>query len=292
VLLALTLGGTGWPGVRADRDVAEEERDRTLIAALDAIRLGQAETVARENRFAEERAVPLFRKAFRAYGLPAGEGEPAAAAVRLRQRPAAVREAIVAALDQWIDLAADPRFRITEPHLDWLRAVAAAVEPDDAWAREVRAAWAEKDPAKRRAALEKVAATADPARLSAQALTLLARRLGSVGARASAVQLLRRAHQHYPGDFWVNLDLGIFLSTVTPPDLEGAVRYHTAAVALRPDSPGTRYNLGNALQAKGQLDEAIACYRQAIALDPKYTQAHNSLGVAMMSTGNLDEAIA
>jgi hypothetical protein len=77
----------------------EEEKDRTLVAALDEARLAQAETLS-ENRFAPERAAPKFREAFRAYGLAAEEGEPKAAAERIRQRPAAVREAIFAALDE------------------------------------------------------------------------------------------------------------------------------------------------------------------------------------------------
>jgi superkiller protein 3 len=299
VLLALTLvegvpaeAALVAPVRRQQTERDEEERDRRLIASLDAIRLAQAEIVASENRFAVERAVPRLREVFQAYGLPAGEGDPAAVAARLRRRPAVVRQALVAALDQWIELAADPRFRITEPHLDWLRAVVAAVEPDDAWMRELRAAGVEKDPAKRRAALEKLAASADPGRLAVQTLTRLAERLWAVGARENAVQILRKAQKHYPGDFWVNEHLGLLLSTLTPPDLEGAVRYHTAAVALRPDSPGPRFNLGAALQGKGQLDEAIACYRQAIALDPKYAAAHINLGSALNARGQLDEAIA
>jgi hypothetical protein len=77
-----------------------EEKDRTLVAALDEAQLAQAETLS-ENRFASERAVPKIREAFRAYGLPAGEGEPAEAAERIRQRPAAVQEVIVAALEEW-----------------------------------------------------------------------------------------------------------------------------------------------------------------------------------------------
>src|SRR5262249_2346525 len=39
-------------------ELDEEEKDRTLVAALDEARLKQAETVASQNRFAFERAVP------------------------------------------------------------------------------------------------------------------------------------------------------------------------------------------------------------------------------------------
>ena len=90
---------------RLQTELDEEDKDRKLLAALDEARLKQADLA--ENRFALERAVPLFRDAFRAYGLPAGEGAPGAVAERLRQRPAAIREAIVAALDEWDTLGLD-----------------------------------------------------------------------------------------------------------------------------------------------------------------------------------------
>jgi serine/threonine-protein kinase len=266
-------------------DLDEEAKDRKLVAALDEARLAQAESAAGEPWFALERAVPVFREAFRAYGLPVGEGEPGAAAERIRQRPAAVQEAIFAALDEWDDLAG---YRITEPHREWLRAVLAAAEPEDAWGRQVRAARAEKDVAKRRAALEKLAASADVSKVPARALARLAGRLDP----AARVALLRRAQAQYPADFWVNHNLGQALRAVTPPERDAAVRFLTAAVALRPDSMGAHNNLGNALNAKGQVDEAIACYQKAIALDPKAALAHANLGNALRNKGQVDEAIA
>jgi tetratricopeptide (TPR) repeat protein len=269
-------------------ELDEEEKDRALIAALDEARLAQAATVAGESRFAAERAVPLFREAFRAYGLPGGEGKPAAAAARIRQRPAAVREAIVAALDEWDDLAGNPKFGINEPHREWLRAVLEAAEPVDGWGRKLRAARREADPAKRQAALEALLTSADIRNLPARSLTRLAVQLRPPQAAA----LLRRAWQHYPADFWVNHNLGLALTQVTPPEWNEAVRFLTAAVALRPDTPGAYLNLGAALSGTGQLDEAVASFRKAIELEPKYAQAHNSLGHALLARGQTDEAIA
>jgi tetratricopeptide (TPR) repeat protein len=266
----------------------EEEKDRRLIAALEEARLAQAETADDKSRFASERAVPKFREAFRAYGMTAGEGEPKVAAERIRQRPAAVREAILAALNEWDDLAGNPKLKITEPHREWLRAVLEAAEPDDAWGRKVRAAHRETDAVKRQAALETLAKSARVTELPAWALTRLAHGLRPT----QAVELLRRAWWHYPADFWVNHDLGVVLQEVTPPQREEAVRFLTAAVALRPESPGAHYNLGNALGRKDQWDEAIACFQKAIELDPKSAAPHNNLGVVLANKGQLDAAIA
>jgi serine/threonine-protein kinase len=276
---------------RLQDDLDEEEKDRKLVAALDDARLAQAETLS-ENRFAPERAVPKFREAFAAYGLPAGEGEPEAAAQRIRQRPAAVREAMLDALDEWGSLAADEKLELAEPHREWLRAVLETVEPAQGWMRRFWAARDEKDAGKRKSALEKLAQEKDVGTLPVRALTRLAWQLDNVEAYAAAAQLLRRAQRQHPADFWVNELLGLVLEKLTPPEWDEAVRFRTAAVALRPDSPGAQFNLGVALVRKGQVDEAIACYQKAIGLDAKYAAAHNNLGNALSKKGQVDEAIA
>jgi serine/threonine-protein kinase len=273
---------------RLQIELDEEEKDRKLVAALDEARLAQATFKGGENRFATEEAVPRFREAFRDYGLPAGEGTPAATAQRIRRRPAEIRAAIVAALDDWDTLVALRELRIIEPDLEWLRAVLAAAEPDDPWARRLRAARAEKDHARRARALEKLAATADVAKVPARALTRLADLLGP----APRVKLLRRAQAQYPADFLLNEDLGLILLTRSPRQLVEAVRFLTAAVALRPRSPGCLNNLGIALADRGEVDEAMACFRKAIALDPSYAGAHNNLGLQLKKKGQPDEAIA
>jgi serine/threonine-protein kinase len=272
-------------------DLDAEEKDRQLVAALEQAQLAQAETPS-ENRFARERAVPKFRQAFQAYGLLAGVGGSAAAAERIRQRPAAVREAIVAALDDWDEIASDPQYRITEPHLDWLRAVAAAAEPEDDWTRGFRATLAEKDPAKRRTALERLARAADVPKVPPLALRRLSHRLLEVKADAAALALLRRAQRQHPGEFWVNEELGFSLRTVIPRELDEEVRFLTVAVALRPGSPGAHFNLGVALTNKSRLDEAIATFRKALEIDPKYAAAYGSLGIALAAKGQFEEAIA
>ena len=229
---------------RLRSDLDEEEKDRRLVTALDEARLAQAEIAADKNRFAIERAVPQFRDAFRAYGLPAGKAEPKVAANRIRQRPEAVREAILAALDEWDSLAGDKRLGLTEPHREWLRAVLDAAEPAEGWTRQFREAREEKDDARRQAALEKLAAADEVGRPPVRTLTLLAGQLERVKAYSSEAQLLRRAQQHSPADFWVNYNLGNVLREVTPPERDEAVRFLTAAVALRPESPGVHNILG------------------------------------------------
>jgi serine/threonine-protein kinase len=271
---------------RLKADLDDEEKDRALVAAVDEARLAQAETRS-ENRFSVELAVPKLREAFAAYGLPAGEGEPEVAAQRIRGRPAAVREAIVAALDLWDVLAGRRDLGVQEPHRQWLRAVLEAADLG-AWGRQVRAARALKDPAQRQAALGKLAASADVAKVPAQALTLLAEQLRP----SQAADLLRRAQQQHPADFWVNHNLAFALAALRPPKRDEAVRFLTAAAALRPESPGCLLNLGHMLQVNGQVDEALTWYQKALQIDPKYAAAQSNLGAALYAKGQVDEAIA
>jgi serine/threonine-protein kinase len=269
-------------------ELDEEDRDRQLLSALDAARLAQTELNDQHNRFTRERAVPLFREAFQAYGLPAGEGDAAAMAERIRRRPPAVRDELLAALDEWVALAKAPALEVREPHMGWLSEVLEASEPDG-WAKQVREAAAKQDRGKRRAALEELAATADVDYLPVRALTRLAEQLEFLDARESAVRLLRRAYARHPDDFWVNYDLGTDLDRREPAE---ALRYLTAAVALRPDSAFARINLGTVLLTKDKTDEAVAEYRRATELDPRFPLAHTGLALGLELQGKLDGAVA
>ena len=72
-----------------------------------------------------------------------------------------------------------------------------------------------------------------------------------------------------------------------------AIRYIKKALQFRPtDIASTYYNLGWALQRKGQLDEAITHYQKAIELNPFLAKAYCNLGWALFQgQGQLDEAI-
>jgi serine/threonine-protein kinase len=285
---ALAEGGPVEPGLAERvglllRDMNEEEADRRLVARLEEAWLLQAEVNFKENRFVEQRALPRYRQAFADYGLLPGSTVPAEAAARIQCRPPGVRGPALAALDDWLDVAREEK----AAEAGWLERVLAAADPDD-WRQRLRAAREKPD----RQALEDLAREVKVAAQPAQVVVLLGRALVASGSIKAAAELLRRAWFAYPGDFWVNLHLGWALATSRPPQPDAAIRFFMVAVALRPSSPGARLNLGNELQARGQLDEAIACFHKAIELDPKFAEAHNNLGNALQARGQLDEAIA
>jgi Flp pilus assembly protein TadD len=142
---------------------------------------------------------------------------------------------------------------------------------------------------------EALAALAEPAassQLPPSSLTLLAGALHKGGAAKQAITLLQRAQRQYPDDFWVNYGLAYYFLNSKPPRPEKAVRYYTAAVALRPNSSGAHLNLGVALKETGDMDGAIAECREAIRLKKDLVEGHINLGRGLLDTGEVDGAIA
>ena len=64
------------------------------------------------------------------------------------------------------------------------------------------------------------------------------------------------------------------------------------ALAINPNFALAYYNLGNALQALRQFDDAVVSYHRSLTINPEYAKAHNNLGTALQDLGQLDEAAA
>jgi Tfp pilus assembly protein PilF len=73
-------------------------------------------------------------------------------------------------------------------------------------------------------------------------------------------------------------------------DYAGAARDSRTAVELRPDAGESRNNLGRALAALGQGDEAESQYREAIRLEPGLAEPHNNLGLLLAKRGQSNAA--
>ncbi len=73
--------------------------------------------------------------------------------------------------------------------------------------------------------------------------------------------------------------------------LNDAVKEYQTAINLKPDLVEPHYNLGLANQALGRFDDAVREYQTAIKLKPDYADAHNNLGVTYGMQGRFDDAI-
>ena len=87
-------------------------------------------------------------------------------------------------------------------------------------------------------------------------------------------------------------DLGIGNALDQKGSLDEAIAHYQKALKINPDNVDARNNLGNALRQKGRVDEAIAHYQKALQIKPGYAEAHYNLGIALGQKGRMDEAIA
>jgi serine/threonine-protein kinase len=267
------LGPAGAEDLR--RQVAQAEAELVLVDQLDAARLKGS--VWMGSGFDNASAVREYTAAFRDAGL--GDETEAAEIVAQRIRESAVREQLVAALDDWAMWLGNQ-----EPaRREWLLAVARLADPDS-WRNRSRAAevW------RNRRALERLAREANVSELSPQTVFALAGQLRGCG--ADSVPLLKAAQRRYPGDFWLNMELGSVL-VASKRDEEG-LGYLRAAVALRPRAGAAHTNLGLALAQAGRVDEGIAEYKKALEIDDRNVYARTNLGGALYQKGRVDEAIA
>jgi serine/threonine-protein kinase len=199
-----------------------------------------------------------------------------AAAVGARVRSSAVREAVVAALDDWAGITND------ESRREWLLAVARAADPDQNRDRlRQPGLWLDKE------ALAQLHEREPAAVLSPQLATALARALRNRG--GDEAPLLRAAQARHPDDFWINYELGIALYGMQ--EWGEAVAHFRAALALRPRAAAVHNNLGYALYRLGKKDEAVGHYEDALRIDPNLALTHNNLGVALADREKFDEAV-
>jgi serine/threonine-protein kinase len=278
-------------------------RYQQLASALDRIRLVPAET--KEGPWLTQRAnrtvgstgehgglgyrtgdpasvTEQYARAFREHRLDVLGPDPQAAAALLASHP--LREQLLAALEDWGTYLPPGR-----PERQQLAAVVQAADPApnafrNRW-REARARLDVKE-------LTQLATQADVAHLPPTALAHLGRDLRLVGANEAAIGLLREALHKHPGDFWLYFELATASFYLKQPRPEDAVRYFTAAVALRSGSSTAHSNLGVALRARGEIDEALRCQQKAVQCDPTDPAALTNLGIALHDKGDVEGAFA
>jgi tetratricopeptide (TPR) repeat protein len=123
----------------------------------------------------------------------------------------------------------------------------------------------------------------------AQAHYNMGKALRAKGDPDGAIAAYRKAIEINPSYDAAHSNLGAILCDVKR-DHDGAILHFEEAVRLDPKDAIYLYNLGNALLAKGKLDEAIARFKESIRHDPKFAHSHNSLGNALRKK-DLDGAI-
>jgi serine/threonine-protein kinase len=256
----------------------DEARDETLVARFDAIRLEvQTEVDVKHSKYRQSDAHPKLREALEQYGLAIGDTPTAAAVAAIRKRPTAIQTIVIAALDECFYWA-PPEDSDTRR---WLMDVLQQADSDQ-WRNQVRRAW--RQPAKLEALVKEVDARRQPP--SFMLIAVAALPIGS----PARVDLARSIQFAHPGDFWANTWLGDEL--LRTGGHGEAIRYYTAALALRPDNPGVLCCRGGCLNSAGDRKAALADLERALTLAPRLAPVHVNLGIILLDQQRIDEAIA
>jgi serine/threonine-protein kinase len=279
--VTLALTDIEWEQEAAKQRAIEIERDHRFLSELEAIRGNRSEHWDPKRTDAE------YAEAFRSFGIDLDQLDPKDAGRHVAARSEPLE--LASYLDDWALRRRQARDKKDEAGWRRLFRAAQAADPDP-WRVAVRDHIGRND----REALQRL--SADQKVLEAQrpaSLVLLSAALRVQGLRDRAQAVLRRAWRLASGDFWISFELADVLWEGDRYDKpEEAIRFFTAAVAIRPRSPGARSQLGVVLRNQGRIEEAIVEYRTALRLKPDYAEAHNNLGVALATQGKLDEAVA
>jgi serine/threonine-protein kinase len=257
---------------------AAARRDRELLDALAEIR---------SRHFDVKPGVPdmAYADAFRRAGIDVDILTPADAAARLRARPAPVVLQVLPYLDTWSLV----RRNDEQPAEQWQRPLAVARAADsDADRNRLRALVESPDLRQQRAALLALSRDRRAAALQPASILQLASALRQAGDPAAAVALLESAVQRYPDDVWINYTLAEALVGLTTPRRDEAVRYYTAARALRPESA---HNLGHLLEQMGRGEDAIATFRALVKIRPTEARNIGCLGTVLLGQQQREEGL-
>jgi tetratricopeptide (TPR) repeat protein len=255
--------------------VRQDEHDREMVARLEEAQV-RLSTGRAHAAWSLAEADAQYAAVFRWYGIdPATQQHQTV--VRLI-RSAGIRTNLIAALDFWA---------LVRGQADQARPLRALAQECDADPERSRLRQAIVN--KNFQELKRFAGRADLASLPAPTLVLLGLALRNHGPNES-MAVLRQAQRLYPDDFQVNEQLARSLLESRPPRVGEAIPFLTALVALRPDAPGVRGLLGDALKQSGRLDEAIWQYERALQMQRDQPAVLTNLGVALYEKGQVEAA--
>ncbi len=206
-----------------------DDRDQRLVLTFDRLRMSKDKSDGILRR---------YEQAFAEAGIDLFGASLEEVAVRLRDRP--LRGHLTEAIEDWACL-----LKVGEARRHWLLGIANLAEPHP-WRDRLRDALRAND----RASLVRLAEEV-PSSLSPACLVRLADALVSQGESDRAITLLRRVREAHPGNFWVNYQLGTRLHQSGPESLVEALRYYTAAHALRQDSSSLALDTADVLRRLG-----------------------------------------
>jgi tetratricopeptide (TPR) repeat protein len=260
-----------------DTGSAAARRDRELLDELAEIRSAHLGTKPGVTDI-------VYAEAFQRAGIDLDVLTPVEAAARLRARPAAVVLQVLPYLDSWSLVRRNDQ----QPAERWQRPLAVARAADsDAYRNRLRALVERPDIQNQFEALRALIEDRQYDELPPASILQFASALREAGHPAESVGVLASAAQLHPDDVWINYHLAELLAEL-PSRREEAVRYYTAARALRPESA---HNLGHLLDRMGRGNDAIATFRALVKVRPMEARNIGCLGTILLGRQQREEGL-
>jgi tetratricopeptide (TPR) repeat protein len=271
----------------------QAEGDLVLVRDLDRVR---EENGGMAALIGEEVKDP-FPEVFKKHGLDVLEGSVEALAERIRS--SAVRNEILAALDNWVLIAALGDKSAGQQRFKRLMDLVLLVDRENDWRKQLLDAVAAPSVAvKRKRVLVLLEQFKEKSPAPATAM-IVAMMLGGPN-NPEAETFLKEILQRNPDDFWLNFELATWLQVLPGKEyveerdrsrLEEAIGYFRAATALKPGSAWVYTFLGAALRTKGDKEGALRAYQQAVRLEPGSGKLHFLLGQALWAKRDKEGAM-
>jgi serine/threonine protein kinase/Tfp pilus assembly protein PilF len=266
--------------------VKKRVEDLTLAAELDRIFTDRMFRLADRHweTLSDAEIDQQYAAAFRSAGIDVHELNVEEAAKMIRGR--AIREDIAAGLDDWTAIR---MYSSGKKDMFWkkLQELANAVDPD-AFRMDLRYAWANGTDEKKAIDPEKIFASPELFNQRTSTLLTYASMVFFFAPKAKRwPEVLRQLHRRHPEDFWICFELGSEVG-IAPID---ALRYSTAAVALRPDNSGAHGFVSQALRKLGRFDEAFDEAQESVRLRPESAAAHLELARALEGKHQLENSL-
>lgn len=278
---------------RSEAQVADatRRRDAAMLETLAALRAPADEDVARPGWERREagRLETDYAAAFAAWGqTPAALTRDLAPALT-----AAIRTELAVALDHWAtarQVLARHGAPPTVGSASELRALSAALDPDDAWRRRLRALLATEP-----LALPLLRDLANEPQLVEQpplGIFLLGDALLKAEATEVAIATFERGVQRYPGEFLLAFWLGIARQRLPNPDTGAALDALRLARALRPDMAEVSHRIGIVYEWRGDSARALALFEELARTQPADAHWQEHLGRSLVRLGRVAEGVA
>jgi tetratricopeptide (TPR) repeat protein len=240
------------------------------------------------------RADQEYSAAFREAGIDVDTLPVKEAVERIAGR-GQIAAAVLPALDDWVAVRSTVK---NEAGTRRLIDVLQTADPDS-WRQQVRDCLARKD----WPALENLAKSPDLDRQPAATIGFLSAALRAqaesdtdrsgeeqteLGPRGFflEIDILRRAQQRYPADYWINHRLGTTLIGMKTPELvQEGIGFLRAAAAVRPQNTDLIITMASGYEHLGQYDQVLAYCRRATELAPQDARTFNGAAWALLTSG-------